>query len=101
MCRRIAWSWSISEGVSIDVSSNTGGMIEALLKLEYRSIEGLYLLKAAVGRPGACSSNTLLVCVIGLLLGSAAAAVFVCCQFIYLSLEKTCTLRRLYFLLPL
>jgi len=78
-------------------------MIEALLKLEYRSIEGLYLLKAAVGRPGACSSNTLLVCVIGLLLGSAAAAaaVFVCCQFIYLSLEKTCTLRRLYFLLPL
>ena len=74
MCRRIAWSWSISEGVSIDVSSNTGGMVEALLKLEYRLIKGLCLLEIAIDRPGACSSNTLLVCVIGLLLSSAAAA---------------------------
>mmetsp|Transcript_2283 Transcript_2283/g.4174 ORF Transcript_2283/g.4174 Transcript_2283/m.4174 type:complete len:103 (-) Transcript_2283:38-346(-) len=73
MCRRIAWSWSISEGVSIDVSSNTGGMVEALLKLEYRLIKGLCLLEIAIDRPGACSSNTLLVCVIGLLLSSAAA----------------------------
>jgi len=73
MCRRIAWSWSISEGVSIDVLSNTGGMVEALLKLEYRLIKGLCLLEIAIDRPGACSSNTLLVCVIGLLLSSAAA----------------------------
>jgi len=73
MCRRIAWSWSISEGVSIDVLSNTGGIIEALLKLEYRLIKGLCLLEIAIDRPGTCSNNTLLVCVIGLLLHSAAA----------------------------
>ena len=93
MCRRIAWSWSISEGVSIDVSSNTGGMVEALLKLEYRLIKGVCLLEIAIDRPGACSSNTLLVCVIGLLLSSAAAAaavnLFVCCQFVYLLFENT------------
>ena len=48
-------------------------MIEPLLILEYRLIEELCLLEVAVGRPGACSSNTLLVCVIGLLLSSATA----------------------------
>ena len=49
-------------------------MIEPLLILEYRLIEELCLLEVAVGRPGACTSNTLLVCAIGLLLSSAAAA---------------------------
>jgi len=60
------------------VPSNTGGMITTLLMLlQYRLIEGLYLLKAAVGQPGVCSSNNHLVCVFGLLLSSAAAAVLV------------------------
>ena len=66
-------------------------MIEPLLILEYRLIEELCLLEVAVGRPGACTSNTLLVCAIGLLLSSAAAAVnlFVCRQFVYLLFENT------------
>ena len=48
MCRLIAQSWSISMGVSVDVLSNTGGMIEVLLMLEYRLIKELYLLEVAV-----------------------------------------------------
>jgi len=68
-------------------------MIEPLLILEYRLIEELCLLEVTVGRPGACTSNTLLVCAIGLLLSSATAAaavnLFVCCQFVYLLFENT------------
>ena len=45
MCRRIAWSWSISQGVLLIVlSSDTGAVIQVFLMLEYQLIEGLYFL---------------------------------------------------------
>ena len=77
MCRRIAWSWSIiTKGILIVVSSDTTvAVIEVLLVIEYRLIKGLRLLEVAASRLGACSINTLLVCVVGLLLSSAAAVV--------------------------
>ena len=77
MCSHIAWSLSIiTKGVSIVVSSDTVAVVEALLILEYQSIsKGLCSLNVAINRPSSCIINTLLVCVIGLLLSPAAAAV--------------------------
>ena len=74
MCRRITWSWNIiTKGVSIVISSDTVAVVEALLMLEYQLIEGLCLLNVAINQPGPCIINTLLVCVIGLLLSPAVA----------------------------
>ena len=68
MCRLIALSWSIiTKAVLILFLSDTVAVIDALLLLEYRLITG-----GDVGHPGACSSNTLFVCVIDLLLSPAA-----------------------------
>jgi len=47
-CGLIAPSWSIFECVSIDVLSNTGGIIAVLLMIEYRLIKELCLLEVAV-----------------------------------------------------
>ena len=71
MCRHTAWIWSIRKGVSIAVMSITVATVEALLMLEYRLVKG----EIAIGRPGACIINTLLVCATGVLMSPAAAAV--------------------------
>ena len=53
MCGRIAWSWSIvTKDVSIALLSGIDAVVEALLMLEYKSIEELCLLKVAAGCRG-------------------------------------------------